>query len=97
MVPMVALVRQLTAAAGGIIFATMNAPTKMSGVEIDGAAVAEAEALGVDVARACEAGLRAEIKRAADARGVEENLPAMDAWNAWVEEHGLPLAKYRQF
>jgi antitoxin CcdA len=108
---MVALVRPLTAASSGIIFATMNAPTRMSGVEIDGAVVAEAEALGVDVVRACEAGLRAEIKRAADARWIEENRPAMDAWNdwleenrpaveasnRWVEEHGLPLAKYRLF
>jgi antitoxin CcdA len=75
----------------------MNAPTKLAEVRIDEAAVTEAEALGVDVARACEAGLRAEIKRAADACWVEENRPAMEAWNAWVEEHGLPLARYRQF
>jgi antitoxin CcdA len=26
-----------------------------------------------------------------------ENLPAMEAWNKYVEEHGLPLAKFRQF
>jgi antitoxin CcdA len=75
----------------------MNAPTKLAEVRIDEAAVNEARALGVDVVSACEAGLRAEIKRAADERWIEENRAAVDASNAWVEKHGLPLAKYRQF
>ena len=26
---------------------------------------------------------------------LEENREALDSWNAWVEKHGLPLAKYR--
>ena len=28
---------------------------------------------------------------------LDENREALDSWNAWVEEHGLPLAKYRLF
>jgi post-segregation antitoxin (ccd killing protein) len=27
----------------------------------------------------------------------EESREAMESSNAWVEKHGLPLAKYRQF
>lgn len=26
-----------------------------------------------------------------------ENAEAIKAWNAWVEEHGLPLEEYRMF
>lgn len=26
---------------------------------------------------------------------MDENAEAMQAWNAWVEKNGLPLAKYR--
>jgi antitoxin CcdA len=26
-----------------------------------------------------------------------ENAEAIASWNAWVAEHGLPLAKYRKF
>jgi hypothetical protein len=28
---------------------------------------------------------------------LEENAEAIKAWNAWVEEHGLPLEEYRMF
>ena len=30
-------------------------------------------------------------------RWKEENRSAIEAQNAWIAEHGLPLAKYRQF
>ena len=30
-------------------------------------------------------------------RWLAENRPAMDAWNAYVEAHGVPLAEFRQF
>lgn len=59
--------------------------------------VDEARELGVALSKACEAGLAAEVKKAREARWIEENWEAIQAWNAWVEEHGLPLAKYRQF
>ena len=86
----------------------MNAPVKIKTVPIDGTMVAEAELRGIDVVRACEAGLYAAIRRAADPRSAEEkrladekwaeeNRPAMEAWNEWMDKHGLPLARYRLF
>lgn len=38
-----------------------------------------------------------QIRHAVREAWIEENREAIEASNAWVEEHGLPLAKYRQF
>jgi len=58
---------------------------------------AEARALGLDAesiaARAVQAAIQAEKER----RWIEENRAAMEAQNAWIEEHGLPLARHRMF
>ncbi|PWS39279.1 post-segregation antitoxin CcdA [Falsiroseomonas bella] len=58
---------------------------------------AEARALGLDpdaiAAKAIQDAIRAEKAR----RWQEENRAALDAQNAWIEKHGLPLAKHRMF
>jgi antitoxin CcdA len=63
----------------------------------DIAVQAEARALGLDpdaiAARAIQDAIRAEKAR----RWQEENREALEAQNAWIEQHGLPLAKYRMF
>lgn len=66
-------------------------------VSLDPQLIAEAKDLGINVSRACEAGLAAELKTVREARWVEENREAIEASNAWVGENGLPLAKYRRF
>lgn len=38
-----------------------------------------------------------DLRRAVRDAWIEENRAAIEASNAWVEKHGLPLAKYRQF
>lgn len=53
----------------------------------------EAERLGVEVAGRSEGDVRRAVREA----WVEENRAAIEASNAWVEKHGLPLEKYRQF
>ena len=80
----------------------MNAPGKplarrATNVSLDQQMVAEAKALGVNVSRACEQGLRAELDKARKAQWLAENREAMDSSNAWVEKHGLPLARFRVF
>lgn len=53
----------------------------------------EAGRLKVEIAGRSEAELRNAVREA----WLEENREAIEASNAWVEKHGLPLAKYRQF
>lgn len=38
-----------------------------------------------------------EIAREKARSWLEENRAAIDAWNDYVEEHGVPLAEFRQF
>jgi antitoxin CcdA len=80
----------------------VNAPTKpvarrATNVSLDQQVVAEARMLGVNLSRACEEGLRAEVKKARDAQWLEENREAIESSNAWVEKHGLPLGRFRLF
>ena len=66
-------------------------------LSLDTGVVEAAREVGINLSQACEAALRDATKAIREARWIEENRAAMDASNAWVEKHGLPLAKYRQF
>lgn len=57
----------------------------------------EAKALRINVSQACERGLAAEVARVRREVWLAENRAAMDAWNAHVEQHDLPLAQFRTF
>lgn len=59
--------------------------------------IEEAKALGINISEACEQGLAGEVARSRREAWLEENLPALDAWNAWVRENGIPYAEYRHF
>ena len=72
-------------------------PRRATNVSLPARLVEEAKELGVPVSKACELGLAAEVKKAREAKWLEENWDAIQSSNAWVEKHGLPLAKYRQF
>ena len=79
----------------------MNVPLKpqrkATNVSLTAKLVEEAKALDINLSRACEAGLEAALKDERKRRWQEENRVAAEASNAWVEKHGLPLARYRQF
>lgn len=79
----------------------MNMPVKPvrrpTNVTLDAQAVADAKDLGLNVSQACERGLLSEIKKAREAKWLEENWEAIRSSNAWIEKHGLPFAKYRMF
>ena len=70
---------------------------RATNVSLDTALVAEAQELGVNISLASARGLEQAVKAARAERWLEENKPALDGYNLWVEEHGLPLAKYRMF
>jgi len=56
----------------------------------------EAREMGIDPSQVCEHGLAAAVTEARRQRWLEENHQAMEAWNDYVVEHGLPFAAYRQ-
>ena len=59
--------------------------------------IEEAKRLNINISQACERGLEETVRKSRGEAWIEENRAAIDYWNAWTEEHGLPLAKYRQF
>lgn len=70
---------------------------KATNVSLDIGVVEEAKRLGINISRACENGLARQIAEERGRIWREENAGAMDTTNAWVEERGLPLGKYRRF
>lgn len=74
-----------------------NPTRRPTNVTLDPRAVADARELGINVSQACELGLVSEIKKAREAKWVEDNWEAIQSSNAWVEKYGLPFAKYRMF
>lgn len=70
---------------------------KPTNVSLDPELVAEAHEYGINVSRACEAGLEAQVRAERKRKWQEENREAIQDWNEWVDRNGLPLAKYRQF
>ena len=70
---------------------------KPTNVSLDAALVEEAKAMGVNISLAAARGLQQAVARTRAERWLEENKPALDAYNEYVAEHGLPLAKYRSF
>lgn len=77
--------------------APLKRPRKSTNLSLAADLVEEAKALDINLSRACEAGLEAALKEERKRRWQEENREAAEAWNVWIEEHGLPLARYRQF
>ena len=57
----------------------------------------EARKLGVNVSRAAEAGLADAIRAARAQAWQRENAAAIDAYNAYIDTHGVPLAEFRKF
>ena len=74
--------------------APFRRPTNIS---LDSAMIEEARELGINISRACEEGLARHISHERGRRWLEENREAIEASNAYVAEHGLPLEKYRLF
>ena len=70
---------------------------RATNVTLPEALLREARALKINVSKACENGLSAEVANTRARQWVEENRPAMEAWNDYVEQHGIPLAEFRQF
>ncbi|RYY27959.1 MAG: post-segregation antitoxin CcdA [Sphingomonadales bacterium] len=66
-------------------------------LSLDTGIVAAAREAGINLSQISEAALRDASRKEQVRRWQEEHREAIEANNAWVEEHGLPLAKYRMF
>ncbi len=73
------------------------APKRATNVSLRPDLIDEAKKLGINVSEACEQGLANEVARSRREAWLQENLPALEAWNAWMRENGIPYAEYRQF
>lgn len=74
----------------------MTAPVrKPTNLSLDSALLAQARALDVNLSRAAESGIKAEVAKAAKAAWQAENRAALESSNAHVEENGLPLDGFR--
>jgi antitoxin CcdA len=75
----------------------LNAIRQPANLSIDSKLMKEAKGLDVNVSRAAEAGI-AEAVAAEKARLWKlENRATIEAWNEYIEKHGIPLEEYRQF
>ena len=74
-----------------------EAPKRATNVSINERLLAEARDLQVNVSRAAEFGLARAIAEKRAEIWLRENSEALQSSNEYVEKHGLPLAKYRQF
>ena len=70
---------------------------KAANLSLDAELIASARDLDINISRAAEDGLARAIKAERERRWLEENAEAIRQENEYVEKHGLPFAKYRQF
>ena len=76
---------------------TKSAPRRATNVTLSETLQAQAKGLNINISKACENGLAQAVAQATAQRWIAENTPAMNAYNAYIDEHGLLLASYRQF
>lgn len=70
---------------------------RATNLTIDPALLDEARSLNINLSATFEASLRDAVRARKAAAWLEENRAAIQSSNEWVEQHGLPLERYRQF
>ena len=68
---------------------------KAVNVTLDTGVVAAAREAGLNLSRVTEDALRLAVKQEEDRRWKERNRGAMEAWNDWLEQNGMPYADLR--
>ena len=72
-------------------------PRRATNVSLPVDLIEEAKRLDINISQACQQGLEKQVSKSRAERWIEENREAIESSNAWVEKHGLPRARYRQF
>ena len=73
---------------------TTRRPTNLS---IDAELLTIAKEVGVNISRSAEVGIQQAVKNKLRERWLQENKEALLSSNAFSEENGLPLEKFRSF
>ena len=74
---------------------TPHGARRPTNVSLPVSLVEDARLLDINLSRACEQGIVAAIKAERERRWKDQNKEAIEDYNRWVEENGLPLAEYR--
>jgi antitoxin CcdA len=74
-----------------------KAARRATKVTIDQALLDEAKGLGINISRAAEAGIKSAVRAEKERLWQVENADAIASYNRYIDENGLPLAKYRMF
>ena len=75
----------------------MSAVKKAANLSIRADLLEEARAYKINLSQTLEAALQVELKREKERRWLEENQPAIEAYNRFVERHGHLSDRYRTF
>ena len=75
----------------------MSTAKKAANLSIRADLLEEARAYKINLSQTLEAALQVELKKEKERRWLEENQPAIDAYNRYVEKHGLFSDRYRTF
>lgn len=70
---------------------------KAANLTLDENLVSQARDLQINISRAAEEGIERAVKAERERLWRIQNAEAIRLENEYVEKHGLPLAKYRQF
>ena len=74
-----------------------TAPKRATNVSLPGDMVDEAKRLGINVSQACETGLQEQVRKALGEEWKRDNRQAIESWNKWVAENGMPYDELRQY
>lgn len=70
---------------------------RATNLTIDPVLLDEARALNINLSATFEASLREAVRKEKASRWLEDNRAALEGYNDWIEQNGLPLDKHRQF
>ncbi|MFN6960784.1 MAG: type II toxin-antitoxin system CcdA family antitoxin [Rhodocyclaceae bacterium] len=75
----------------------MSVTKKAANLSIRADLLEEARAYKINLSQTLEAALQAELKKEKERRWREENRAAIEAYNRFIEKHGLLSDRYRNF
>jgi antitoxin CcdA len=74
-----------------------NSPKRAANLSLNAAVLDTARELGMNISQTVDGLLADAVKKRYWERWNDDNKNAIAAYNARIEKHGLPLAKYRTF